>query len=92
MLLHYGFEPPTPEIMSAWGKWFEAYGEITEENGGFHGAAVELAKDGRRDLPMDMEAITGFSIIKADSIEEAEKIAAANPFVASIRVYEIMSQ
>ena len=24
VLLHYGFEKPTPEIMAAWGKWFEA--------------------------------------------------------------------
>ena len=23
VLLHYGFEKPTPEIMAAWGKWFE---------------------------------------------------------------------
>ncbi len=23
LFLHYGFEKPTPEIMSAWGKWFE---------------------------------------------------------------------
>jgi len=22
--LHYGFEKPTPEIMAAWGKWFES--------------------------------------------------------------------
>src|SRR5664279_5772136 len=24
VLLHYGFEKPTPEIMAAWGKWFES--------------------------------------------------------------------
>lgn len=23
MLMHIGFENPTPEIMAAWGKWFE---------------------------------------------------------------------
>jgi hypothetical protein len=39
---------------------------------------------------MGMESITGFSIINAESLEEAEKIAQDNPFIASIRVYEIM--
>jgi hypothetical protein len=24
VFLHYGFEKPTPEIMAAWGKWFES--------------------------------------------------------------------
>jgi len=37
-----------------------------------------------------MDSITGYSIINADSIDEAEKIAQDNPFIASIRVYEIM--
>ena len=24
MLMHFGFEEPTPEIMKAWGAWFES--------------------------------------------------------------------
>ena len=90
MLLHFGFEPPTPEIMASWKTWFDKYGELTEENGGFHGGALEISRDGTRDLPMAAESITGFSIVKAESLEAAERIAAENPFVASIRVYEIM--
>ena len=27
MILHLGFEKPTPEIMAAWGKWFESIAE-----------------------------------------------------------------
>lgn len=90
MLLHYGFEKPTPEIMAAWGQWFESVANISVDNGGFHGAAREISREGTKDLPMDMEAITGYSIINAESIEEAEKVANDNPFIASIRVYEIM--
>lgn len=90
MLLHHGFEKPTPEIMEAWGKWFQSIADRTVENGGFHGAAKEISKDGSRDLPMDMDAITGYTVITADSIDEAEAIARANPFIRSIRVYEIV--
>ena len=91
MLMHFGFEKPTPEIMEAWQKWFGSIAERTEENGGFHGGAREITRDGSRDLPMDLECITGYSIIKAESLEEAESIAKENPFVSSIRVYEIIT-
>ena len=90
MLLHYGFEKPTPEIMAAWNKWFESIADRTVENGGFHGGAREISQNGTRDLPMDMDAVTGYSIINAESLEEAEQVARGNPFIASIRVYEIM--
>jgi len=90
MLLHFGFEKPTPEIMAAWGKWFESIADNSVENGGFHGGAREISAEGTKDLPMGMDSITGYSIINAESIEEAERIAQDNPFIASIRVYEIM--
>ncbi len=38
---------------------------------------------------MGMESITGYSIIKAESLDEAEEIAQDNPYIASIRVYEV---
>ncbi len=91
MLLHFGFEKPTPEIMAAWGKWFESIADMSVENGGFHGGAREISHDGSKDLPMGMDSITGYSIVNAESLEDAEKIAQGNPFIASIRVYEIMS-
>lgn len=91
MLLHFGFEKPTPEIMAAWGSWFESIADKSVENGGFHGGAREISHDGSKDLPMAMDSITGYSIINAESLDEAEKIAQGNPFIASIRVYEIMT-
>lgn len=91
MLLHYGFETPTPEIMAAWGKWFESVAGMTIDQGGF-AAAREISHDGSKELPMGMESITGYSIINAESLEAAEEIARGNPFIASIRVYEIRSE
>ena len=57
---------------------------------GFHGGALEISASGTVDLPMGMESITGYTIIEAESLDEAEKIARDNPYIASIRVYEIM--
>ena len=90
MLLHFGFEPPTPEIIAAWGEWFESVADRTVENVGL-GDAREISHSGTKDLPMGMESITGYSIINAESLDEAEEIAKTNPFVASIRVCEIRS-
>lgn len=89
MLLHFGFEKPTPEIMGAWKSWFESIADRSVENGGFHGGAREISHEGTVDLPMQSDSITGYSIINAETIEEAEEIARNNPFIASIRVYEI---
>ena len=38
---------------------------------------------------MGVDSITGYTIIKAESLDEAEKIAQSNPYISSIRVYEI---
>lgn len=92
MVLHFGFEKPTPKIMAAWGKWFESIADKTVDSGGHFSGGREISKAGTKDLPLGRESITGYTIIKADSLDEAEKIAQDNPFIASIRVYEIMGK
>ncbi len=87
--MHMGFEKPTPEIMEAWGEWFESIKDHTVENIGFRGGK-EISRDGVADLGWDMDSITGLSIIKAESLAQAQEMAASNPFIASIRVYEVM--
>ncbi len=88
MFMHFGFEKPTPEIMEAWKKWFESVADRQVEQGGFSGGR-EISDSGTRDLPWNMESITGYNIIEAEDLDEAEKIARDNPYIASIRVYEI---
>lgn len=88
MLLHYGFEKPTPEIMAAWHAWFESVADRTVAQGGFSGGR-EVSSAGTRELPMGMDSITGYNIIEAEDLDEAERIAGQNPYIASIRVYEI---
>lgn len=88
MLLHFGFIPPTPEIMKDWQNWFESIADKQLEQGGFAGGR-EILKSGTRELGWDMGSITGYNIIEAESLDEAEKIAQSNPFIASIRVYEL---
>lgn len=58
MLLSYGFEKPTPEIMAAWGKWFESIADTMVDSAHLKNGR-EISKGGTRELPTAMESITG---------------------------------
>lgn len=88
MILHVGFEMPTPEIMEKWNDWFAKTKPITLDMGGFM-SGREISKDGTKDLPMDPSCLTGYSLIEASSLEAAEEIASSNPFITTIRIYEV---
>ena len=45
MILHCGFEDPTPEIMEVWGKWFESIVDKQVDQGGFSDGR-EISKSG----------------------------------------------
>ena len=88
VFLTYGFRPPTPEIMAAWQAWFESLkGSIVTQGHLMNGR--EISDDGTRELPRGLDAITGFVIVRAQSLGEAEKMAQRNPYISSIRVYEL---
>jgi len=90
LLLTIGFVPPTDEIMNAWNNWFASIADNIVEQVGL-ASGKEITADGSRDLPMDLEAITGYIVIQAENLQEAEKIAQKCPSITSIRVYEIRS-
>ena len=87
LLLTIGFVPPTDEIMAAWNNWFASIGDAIVEHHGL-ASGIEITAGGSRDLPLDLEAITGAMVIQAENLGQAEKIAQDCP---SIRVYEIRS-
>lgn len=91
VIFHYGYENPTPEIMDAWSKWFESIGEKIVDPGSPLGPGREISRSGTKDLPPGLESLTGYTIIRADSMEEAEKVAKNCPMITSIRIYEAKS-
>lgn len=91
VFLHYGFVPPTQEIMDAWNNWFVSIGDKLVENGGPFAAGREITRTGTKELPLDREAITGYTVINADNMDEAAKIAQDCPSITAIRVYEVKS-
>lgn len=90
LLLHVGFETPTDEIMAGWNEWFVSIADVTVENVGLH-PGKEVTRNGSNDLGFGKDAITGYTVIEAEDLAAAEKIAANCPSITSIRVYEIRS-
>jgi hypothetical protein len=74
--------------MSAWQAWFSDVADSAVEHGGFMGGN-EITAEGTGELPWGPNSMTGYSIIRAESMEAALSIAKSNPFIKAIRVYEI---
>jgi len=88
MFLHVGFEKPTPEIMGKWKEWFGSIAAKQVDQGGFAGGR-EVSRDGTKELGWDLQCLTGYNVIEAESLDEAEELAKSCPFISSIRVYEL---
>ncbi len=88
MLLHVGFKKPSPEVMEKWNQWFADTKSCTVDMGGFMGGQ-EVTSDGVAELGWDENCLTGYSVIEAETMEEATKIASGNPFITAIRIYEL---
>ena len=88
LILHIGFEPPSPEEWASWEQWFKSIADIQVDRGGLRDGR-EITISGINDLPFGKDSFTGYTIIKANSLDDAKNIAARCPIVASTQVYEI---
>jgi hypothetical protein len=88
-LITIGFEAPTPDMMAAWQTWFESIKGSIELKFGLR-RGREISAEGAKELPLGLDSITGVMIVRADSLEDAERLAQSNPYISSIRVYELM--
>lgn len=85
----WGDGEPGPELMQAWGAWFERVGEHMVDSGNPFGPGRELSSAGARDLTEVPNPITGYSIVSAADIEAAEKLLDGCPST-SVLLYEAM--
>jgi hypothetical protein len=91
LLITIGFTQPTPEIMEEWMQWFQSIEDKMIDQVGLMDG-IEVTKDGTKPLPMDQDAITGYLVINAESMDEAVEIAKRCPMITSTKVYEIMGE
>lgn len=90
LILHYGFEKPDAEAMAKWMQWFESIADCQVGKGHLPGGR-EITEGGVEDLPFGKDSMTGYTMIEAADLDEAEAIAARCPIVAATRVYSIQT-
>jgi hypothetical protein len=92
VILFYGYEEPTPQVMEGYNAWFTSMGARLIDSGNPFAGGREVSKAGTRALTLDEAApLTGYTIISAENIDEAEKLLAGLPIIHSVRIYEAMS-
>jgi hypothetical protein len=88
LMLSYGYVEPTPDVVAAWMAWFEKVGDHIVDSGNPLGNCREITPTGSRSLTPEMGAAGGYTILSADSMEEAERLIEGCPIIDSVRLYE----
>lgn len=92
VFLYYGaWDFGDAGMRKAWGEWFASIGSHVIDSGSPFAPGLEIRRSGCRQLPQDAEALVGYTIVKAESLEDAQRLAESCPIVSSIRVYEAMA-
>ena len=91
LFLYSGVSEPTQEVMDAWMGWFASIGDSLVDGGNPLGPGREVTPTETRELPSGLEATSGYSIVNADTMDDAEKLLEGCPIVTSVRIYEAMS-
>jgi hypothetical protein len=91
VLIATGFGEFTPEFRQASMDWFNSLKDRMVEPGYALGHGHEITAEGIRELAMDENALTGYMVIEAEDLAEAQELARKAPLITGIRVYEAMS-
>jgi hypothetical protein len=89
--LMYGFETPTPEVKKAWMEWFSTIGDHIVDSGNPFSVGREVTKTGSRELPLEPASLTGYCIVNAESLDDAQRLLETCPIIDSVRIYEAAS-
>ena len=91
VFLYQGFGEPTDDVKAAWMNWFGTISGSIVDGGNPFGPGREVTPTGTIDLPLTADSTTGYTIVNADNMDDAEKLLKDCPMVNSVRVYEAMS-
>lgn len=70
-------------VMQAWNEWFGSLGDAVVDIGNPTGASATVGSDGSSSQGGGTNPVTGYSIISADSLDDALVLAKSSPQLAS---------
>ena len=86
-------EAQVGEVMAAWSAWMQSVGPALADIGTPFGPGISIVDNGTMGTPT---ALTGYSIVEADSMDAAQSLASNHPFLSdgkgdfAVDVYELM--
>jgi hypothetical protein len=92
VLLYQGTrdQMPTEESTAAWIEWFGSLGDKVVDAGNPFGQGRDVSAGNTTEIAPGDQGVTGYTLINALDIEEAEKIALSHPAVPNIQVFEAL--
>lgn len=98
LLIYHGGEAPKTEaagkkVMAQWMKWFESIGPSVADGGHPTGKSRTIKPGGAVSTGAGTNPVTGYSLVTADSLDAAVKLAKGCPHLkagGTVRVYETM--
>ena len=84
-------EAEQAEVMAAWGAWYEKLGEKVVDGGNPFSNSKHINASGINDGPGNDANIGGYTIITADSLDEAAALVEGHPhanYGGSVSIYE----
>ena len=88
LVLFHDMWEPKPEVQDAWQAWFARIGDRIVDSGTPFGDGFEITRAGTRALTRADGPATGYSIISAASLEDAEALFTDCPYASTVRLYE----
>ncbi len=96
LLVYHGAPGPLPstqeeidKVMAAWGEWFETMGDAVVDGGNPVGKSITVHPGGKVTADGGPDPATGYSIISADTAEQAAELAKGCPHLADGGTIEI---
>ncbi len=87
-------EEEQAKVMAAWGAWYEKLGSAVSDPGDpFSGNALKIGSDGAVSDATKSTSASGYTVLEADSMESAVKMAKGCPILTDggqIMVHETM--
>ena len=86
-------EEDQAKVMAAWGAWMEGLGDALVDPGNPAGASKTISNDGSVSDGGGANPVTGYTLIQADSLDDAVTLAKGNPIFdsgGSIEVVEAL--
>lgn len=88
VFVYHGYDTSSPDLEQAWHDWFAMRAEHFVDPGTPFGRGRKVTPTGVADLTADDSPAAGYSIVRAASLSDAERLLEGCPIVDSCHIYE----